>query len=159
MGIVSKRYLVASMVILAVILSAVPLIGCGSEGAGQEAVGDEGVYEDAWLDTQVTVIEHVLSSTLDKYGQPANSTNVFTTYTPEIFFTFWLSADLCCTRLIARWLYNDEIVSDWVEEGPNLQYPYTVSISKPEGGFAKGDYQVVIYIGINEILSVPFTVE
>jgi hypothetical protein len=135
------------------------MMGCGSEGTGQDTAGYEDTNHDAHSDTPITVIDFVLSSALDKNGQPANISSVFHSDTGEVYFTFWLSADLCCTRLIARWFCNDEIVSDWVEEGPNLSYPYTVSISKPEIGFAKGDYKVVIYIGITEILSVPFAVE
>ena len=153
-----KVRLVAVIASLPVALSAVLLMGCGSGGTEQETVGGGVVNEDVAPSLDVTVIEAVLSSALDEYGQPINSTDVFTTDTPEIFFTFWLSTDLCCTHLLARWLHLDEIIYTWVEEGPNLPYPYTVSISSPENGFIKGNYRVVIYIGIVEVISVPFTV-
>ena len=37
-------------------------------------------------------------------------------------------------------------------------YPSIVSLESPEVGFAKGEYEVAVYIEINEMIRVPFTI-
>ena len=148
-------------VILVIALVTPPLIGCGSEGAGQEATGNGEVYPYADSVVDFVVNEAILSSALDENGLPVNSTNVFTSDTEEIFCTIWLSGSLCCDLLMIKWLYinTDETISVWDEEGLSITGPVTASITRPENGFPKGVYMVVIYINIEEVISVPFTVE
>ena len=106
----------------------------------------------------VRVDEATLSSTVDADGLPIGSTRVFTTDTEEIFCTFWLSEDLCCKVLTVIWRYGDETISSWNDPSGNTLSPLTVSIVRPDGGFRKGEYDVVIYIDIIETITIPFTV-
>ncbi len=158
MPIMKKSSLFVVGVILVIALVTTPLIGCGSEGAGSEATESENVYPDA----EFTLYEAILSSSLDENGLPVNSTNVFTSDTEEIFCTIWaFIPDICCTEVTVTviWLYLDEQIGYWQEEATHIAWPATVSITRPENGFPKGDYMVVIYINIEEVISVPFTVE
>ncbi len=148
-------------VILVIALVTTPLIGCGSEGAGAEPTGNGEVYPYADSVVDFVVNEAILSSALDENGLPVNSTNVFTSDTEEIFCTIWLSDSVCCDPVLIKWLYinTDETISVWGEDGSSIIGPVTTSITRPENGFPKGDYMVVLYINIQEVISVPFTVE
>ena len=158
MPIIKKSSLFVVGVILVIALVTTPLIGCGSEGAGQEATESEDIYSDA----DFVLNKAILSSALDGNGLPVNSTNVFTSDTEEIFCTIWaVIPDICCTDVTVTviWLYLGEQIGYWQEEATHIAWPANVSITRPENGFSKGDYRVAIYLGIQEVISLPFTVE
>lgn len=129
-------------------------LSCAGRGTGQEVID-----EDLGSDTSDVVKEVILSSGLDEYGRPVDSTKVFNSETAEIFCTFLLAEDLCCKVVTVRWLYSEEIVGEWVENGLNINFPVTVSITKPVNGFSTGYYTLVIYVDHWKEISIPFTVK
>jgi hypothetical protein len=132
-------------------LSVFSLAGCTSDDTGQ-AASDEEVCPD----TLLSVNEALLSSAIDENGKPVNVTNVFPQGTPRIFFSLVLSDDeVCCSTVIVQWIYGGDVIDMWQDYS---NYPSIVSLESPEGGFAKGEYEVVVHIALNEILRVPFTI-
>ena len=135
------------------VFSIIGLAGCTSNETGQGATSDEKVCPD----TLLSVSEALLSSAIDENGKPVNVTNVFTQDTPEIFFSLVLSDDeLCCSTVTVQWVYGGDVIDMWQEYS---NYPSIVSLKSPTGGFAKGEYAVAVYIEINEVIRVPFTIE
>ena len=156
MPIMKKSSLFVVGVILVIALVTTPLIGCGSEGAGPEATESEDIYHDV-------IVEGAVFSARDESGQMVYNTNIFTPDTQEIFCTLWADLRVCCTEVTVTviWLYLDEVISFWREQVSfvNLGLPLNTSLTRPEGGFSKGDYRVVLYSDIEEVISAPFTVE
>ena len=135
------------------VFSIIGLAGCTSDETGQGAPTDEEMYRDILL----SMSEAYLSSAIDENGKPVNVTNVFTQDTPEIFFSLVLSSDAaCCSNVTVQWIYRGDVIDIWQEYS---NYPSILSLKSPEGGFAKGEYAVAVYIEIMEIIRVPFTIE
>ena len=129
-------------------------VGCVSRdfeyGADKttEVCPDESIYVD----------RAVLTSTLGEDGLPLNTADSFAADTSEIFCVFWLSDDLCCKVLSAKWLFPDRTAIFWDKEGVTVELPDSTSITQPEGGFPPGDYLLSIYVETREVFSLPFTV-
>ena len=134
-----------------------PLAGCGSADEGQAAGGDE---EEVCPDTLLKGDSYALSSELDVSGQALGNQNVFTPETEEIYVTFYLSQDICCTEFAVRWMRSGEIVHSWSmmsysDIGTEI---ISTSFPRPEGGFTKGEYNVQVFLGIVQLFDFTFTV-
>ena len=149
---------IAGVVIVAALSLAVLAGGCGSGG---DAASDQAQNEpdEVCPDTLVEVDKIAFSSSLDESGVPVGSATVFPSDTAEIYCTFTLSDNLCCSDITVLWQYGGETVDIWVEDGTGLSPINTVSFVRPEGGFASGEYVVKVFISIQEVLSATFTVE
>ena len=145
---------IAVTVIVAALSLAVLAGGCGPGGDAAGSIQDE-VCPDALLTGQ----EIVFSSSLDESGAPVGNATVFLSDTAEIFCTFTLSGNLCCSDVVVLWQYGGETVKFWAEDGTGLPAINTVSFVRPEGGFASGEYVVKVFIVIEDVLSATFTVE
>lgn len=108
-------------------------------------------------DTLVQIDEAVLSAAIDENGNPIQFTHEFTVETPKIYCTF-IVPDICCTTLFVRWFYGEEIIGTWEGVGIGNLIPQTLSLDKPAGGFAKGDYRVTMYLGFRELVTEYFTI-
>lgn len=149
---------IAGVVIVATLSLAVLMGGCGLGGdAAPDQVQDE--PDEVCPDTLLTGEKIVFSTSLDENGVPAGSATVFPSDTAEIFCTFTLSDNLCCSDITVLWQYGGETVDIWVEDGTGLPATNTVSFVRPEGGFASGEYVVKVFISIEEVISATFTVE
>jgi hypothetical protein len=146
-------YGIVAILLIISALSVLSLAGCTSGETGQGATEDEEVCPD----TLLSVSEAFLSSAIDENGKPVNVTNIFTQDTPEIFFSLVLSDDeVCCSTVTMQWVYGGEVIDMWQDYS---NYPSRISLNSPEGGFSRGEYEVAVYIEINEIIRVPFTIE
>ena len=77
----------------------------------------------------------------------------------QIFYSFWLSEDLCCKTVTVIWRDGDLTIGSWNDPSGATLFPLTISLHKPDGGFLKGEYEVVTYIDIIEVMTIPFIVE
>ena len=154
-GLLLNRVITYVIVVISSIsvLLVLSLAGCTSDETGQGTTSGEEVYSRIPL----SVSKALLSSAIDENGKPVNVTNVFTQDTPEIFFSLVLSSDAaCCSNVTVQWIYRGDVIDIWQEYS---NYPSILSLKSPEGGFAKGEYAVAVYIEIVEIIRVPFTIE
>jgi len=98
--------------------------------------------------------------------RPIDATDIFTTDTPEIFCSVKLSSAPPDTEVKAEWIY---VQGELEDTGNYLIDDYSVtaegtlylgfSLTKPEAGWPKGEYKVILYVDGKEKLSVPFTVQ
>lgn len=149
---------IAGVAIAAALSLAVLAGGCGSGGeAAPDQTQDNS--DEVCPDTLLTGEKIVFSTSLDENGVPAGSATVFASDTAEIFCTFTLSDNLCCSDVTVLWQHGGETVDIWVEDGTGLPATNTVSFVRPEGGFPSGEYVVKVFISIQEVISTTFTVE
>lgn len=146
------------LALLALALVAVPLAGCTLT---DEATATQTQDESDWVcpDTLLQGDRIVFSAGIDNNGNPLDIATVFPADTAEIFSTFTLSGNLCCSDVIVIWQHGDETVFYWSQEGTRMPATNTVSMTRPEGGFASGEYLVRVFIFIREVISEIFTVE
>ena len=136
---------------LTVLIMAMSFTGCGSG----EADSVEETTPEACPDTLILVNTAHLTSTLGENGRPFGDSRVFNADTAELFVSFEVYEDICCSTIIIQWLYDGELIDFW--QGYSTIPSYAV-LKSPEGGFARGDYAAVMYIGIREVMRVPFTI-
>jgi len=99
----------------------------------------------------------ILSTAVDNDLQPINITNTFQPTIDEIFCSIWVSDDICCKIGIIEWRYMGNTFEKWV--GNSVPFPPYVSIKSPEGGFKSGEYQLVVYLGGDELVHEIFFIE
>lgn len=159
MGILGIKHRWVAAIMIALSLAALSLVGgCGSGGdAASDQTQDDS--DEICPDTLLTGDKIAFSSSLDESGVPVGSATVFPSDTSEIYCTFTLSDNLCCSDITVLWQYGGETVDIWVEDGTGLPPINTVSFVRPEGGFASGEYVVKVFISIQEVLSATITVE
>jgi hypothetical protein len=139
-------------VLFAILLISLFQVSCIFNGTSKNEE-DTDPEDVIWIDTAI------LTSVVGADGLPIGNTRVFTTDTEEIYCTFWVSEDLCCKTVTVVWRYGDETIGSWNDQSGDTPSPVTVSIVQPEGGFHRGEYDIVIYIDIIETITIPFTVE
>jgi len=91
-----------------------------------------------------------MTTGIDQWGDPVDDTTVFNADIPKIFTVFTISQDLCCKDVIVDWYYGDQLLKSHVEVSSNY---FVVSLESPEGGFERGDYELVIFIDGNASLT------
>jgi hypothetical protein len=146
------------LVLLSLILIAVPFTSCtATDEAAPGQTQDE--PSDICPDTQLQGDSIVFSSGIDNDGDPLDIATVFPADTAEIFATFTLSGDLCCSDVIVMWEHEGKNVLYWSQDGTGLPETNTVSMARPEGGFTSGEYLVRVFVSIREMINETFTVE
>jgi hypothetical protein len=144
--------------LLALALVAVPLAGCTqTDEAAPGQTQDE--PSDICPDTLLQGDSIVFSTDIDNDGDPLDIATVFPADTAEIFCTFTLSGDLCCSDVIVMWQHEGVNVLYWNEDGTGLPDTNTVSMARPEGGFVSGEYLVRVFVSIREVINETFTIE
>ena len=144
------------LALLTLALVAVPSAGCVST---DDAVQTQDEPLEICPDTLLQGDSIVFSAGIDSDGDPQDIATVFPTDIAEIFCTFTLSGDLCCSEITVIWQYGEETIYYWSRDGTGLPAINTVSIARPEGSFASGEYLVKIFVSIREMISETFTVE
>ena len=125
--------------------------GCDTEGVGSVLETTQEVCPD----TLILVNTAHLSSSLGSNYKPIGDARIFDTDTAELFVSFDVYEDICCSTVIIQWVYDEEVIDFWQSYSTMPSY---VVFSSPEGGFTEGDYAVVMYIGIREVMRVPFSI-
>ncbi len=98
------------------------------------------------------------SSAIDGEGIAADRCDTFTSDIPVIYFSWQpRSLDVCCAATSVVWFFEGEEISS-ISLVDSSTCVHTASLERPEGGFLKGNYQVVLYIGISEYFKLDFTV-
>ena len=146
------------LALLALALVAIPLVGCTQTdevAPGQTQDELPAICPDTLLQGESIVF----STGIDNDGDPLDIATVFPADTAEIFSTFTLSENLCCSDVIVMWQHKGENVLYWNQDGTGLGDTNTVSMARPEGGFASGEYLVKIFVSIREVISGTFTIE
>ena len=138
-------------IVLTVLIAAMSFTGCGSG----EAASVSETTQEVCPDTLILVNKATLSSSLGANQKPVGDNRVFSADTAELFVSFEVYEDICCSTIVVHWIFDDEVIDFW--QGYST-IPSYVSLKSPEGGFAKGDYTAVMYIGIREVMTVPFTI-
>ena len=148
-----------TLTLLAVVaLMALPRAGCTSTDEATPAQTQDEPSEIC-PDTLLQGDRIVFSAGIDNNGDPLDIATAFPSDTAEIFSTFTLSGGLCCSIVIVMWQLEGENVLYWSEDGTGLPDTNTVSMARPEGGFASGEYLVKVFVSIREVISETFTVE
>ena len=150
---------VATLTLLALLvlaLVAVPSAGCVST---DEAAQTQDEPLEICPDTLLQGDSIVFSVGIDNDGDPQDTATVFPADTAEIFATFTLSDDLCCSDVTVIWQYGEETVYYWSQDGTGLPDTNTVSMTRPEGGFASGEYLVKVFVSIRQVIDETFAVE
>ena len=149
-------YIVLGLLVLAMV--AAPFAGCtvSDEAATGQTLEEP---DEICPDTLLLGENAVFSTSLDSDRYPQGVTTVFPANTAEIFCTFTLSDDLCCSEVIVIWQHEGETVLYLSLDGTGLPATNTLSMVRPEEGFAKGEYLVKVYVNIRELISGTFTVE
>jgi hypothetical protein len=146
------------LALVALALIAVSFAGCSlTDEAAPAQIQDEPPL--ICPDTLLQGDSIVFSAGIDNDGDPLEIATVFPADTAEIFCTFTLSGGLCCSEVIVMWQYEGENILYWSRSGTGLLANGTVSMARPEGGFASGEYLVRIFINIREMVNETFTVE
>lgn len=117
-------------------------------------------------DEEVSLSEATMCRSVDGDMRPIDATDVFTTDTPEIFCSVKLSYAPPDTEVKAEWIYvqgelegtENYLIDDYSLTAEGTVY-LSFSLTKPEAGWPKGEYKVILYVGGEEKLSVPFTVQ
>lgn len=130
-----------------------------STGCGKSPTVETPTPPSVCPDTVVEVSRMVFSDTPFQKNSPESTATVFQPTDQTVYSTFWLSAELCCTRVLLDCQYEGNTVFSWEErDGLSISQPQTVEITMPSGEFQPGDYTVIVYIDIREALRVHFTV-
>ena len=117
-------------------------------------------------DEEVSLSEATMCRSVDGDMRPIDATDVFTTDTPEIFCSVRLSYAPADTEVKAEWIYvqgelegtENYLIDDYSLTAEGTVY-LSFSLTKPEAGWPKGEYKVILYVDGEEKLSVPFTVQ
>jgi hypothetical protein len=150
----------AILTLLAVAMVAAPFAGCSvPDEAALGQMQDES--SEIWIcpDTLLQGDIAVFSTSIDSDGQPQDIATAFPADAAEIFCTFTLSGDLCCSDVIVIWQHEGETVFYFSQDGTGMPDTNTVSIIRPEEGFARGEYLVKVYVSIREVISETFIIE
>lgn len=128
--------------------------GCSPVGGEKDS---ESTYQpEICPDDYVYTKEVTLTTGINQWGNPVDDKTVFSADTPEIFSVFSLSQDLCCRDVLVRWYYQDQLLAEHTETSSNY---FVTSLKSPEGGFERGNYEMLIFIDGNEALTrIPFSV-
>jgi hypothetical protein len=106
----------------------------------------------------VKVKEAFISAVLDEEGKPVAGAGVITPDTPVIYLYFDLAEDLCCQTVTVQWWHGGEVIDSWSEED-STDGVFTVALPQPDGGFGAGDYSARVYVLIEELIHLDFTIE
>jgi hypothetical protein len=108
-------------------------------------------------DTYVTVDTAILTKTPYQNGDSMTSESVFSANDKEVYCTFWLTGDLCCTTVVLEVKHNAYTCFRWVEIGNRIRFPQSVTI-KPENGLKTGNYTLNIYLDTRMVSELSFQV-
>ncbi len=141
--------LLASIIVVSLLL-AIPLTACEVEVSVSTA----------------SLSEATMCQGVDKDMRPIDVTDIFTTDAPEIFCSVKLSHAPSDTEVKAEWMYvkgeledvENYLIADYSLTAEGTQY-LSFSLTKPEAGWPKGEYKIILYVDGKENLSVPFTVQ
>ena len=144
---------IAGVIIVAGVLLAILLIPGRERSAPQS--------------TTASLSEATMCLSVDSQtAMPVEPTDVFPSDTQTIYCSAKLSDTTSSTEITARWVYirgeakdiiNTVLHEETRTESGNMYLAF--SMTRPETGFAKGNYVVRLYIYDTQQLSVPFTVE
>lgn len=148
MGMVRVKPLGVVIIALAFVL---PFSSCVSDGdaATLPADGD--------APPVVRVKEAFISTVLDEEDEPVAGAAVITADTPVVYLYFELVEDLCCQTVTVQWWHGGEVIDSWSEED-STDGVFTVALPQPDGGFGAGDYSARVYVLIEELIRLDFTV-
>lgn len=99
----------------------------------------------------------LLTETPYQMGDSSLFENAFRTDIDNIYFTFWLTGDLCCTIVAVELKYHGCVCFRWVEIGNRIGFPQSVTIV-PASGFSPGEYTVSVYIDVRMVGETTFQI-
>lgn len=116
--------------------------------------------------TTAKISEATMTTAVNENMQPLDNNDVFSPDTAEIFCSFKLSNAPDDTEVKAEWIYlqgelqdvTDYLVDEWVTTTDGTRY-VSSSLTSPDEGWPRGDYQVIIYIDGKEQTRLPFYVQ
>lgn len=139
---------------MAVICISLPLMigGCGEDDQLM-SLPDETFCPDASIDVDLLVINKTPYET----GQIPLSDQAFPSGQKPIYCTFWLTGDLCCTKVTVECVNQGTTVYRWVEDGNNIRTPQAV-VMMPTNGWLPGTFELILFIDLRRVVESTFTV-
>jgi len=134
----------------------IPLAACQGDGIGFPTSTSKASLSNATMCKSVDL----------ETGEPIDPSDTFTPATQWIFCSIKISNAPADTEVSAEWLYLQQgaggetglLVADWNTTTEGTYY-IPLSIARPENGWPKGDYKVVLYLNEKEALNVSFKVQ
>lgn len=96
-------------------------------------------------DSQVEIDKLILSEFPFESEGTTESVTVFNSGIRQIYCTFWLTDDLCCTVITLQLKDNAQVLFEWKMNGNQIGFPQTV-IMEFETGLGTGQYLLEIYM-------------
>jgi len=145
----SNRAFLVRVLLLAALVSALPLAGCSGEVSF----------------TSAKLSEATMCLGVDGEAKPVNPTKTFAVHTPEIFCSVKLSNAPADTEIGSEWVYvkgelsgyDNTVIATLVLPAEGTQY-LQFSLPKPDAGWPAGEYKLNLYVDGKESVSLPFTV-
>lgn len=152
----NKRYWLVIQIVLALILTAVLVTGCGQEG----------VTSTSGILTEIT-----MTAAVDEDGRALQPATVFSTNAGGFYCSFKVVNAPPGTEVKGEWTYisgeveeqlgNDYVMDEMTISVEGTRYACVYYLLPPVPGYEwpQGDYKVVLYVNGEEDASIPFTVE
>ena len=145
----SNRAFLVRVLLLAALVSALPLTGCSGEVSF----------------TSAKLSEATMCLGVDGDAKPVNPTSKFAVSTPEIFCSVKLSNAPADTEVGSEWVYvkgelsgyDNTVIDTLVLPAEGTQY-IQFSLPRPDAGWPAGEYKLNLYVDGKESVSLPFTV-
>ena len=144
-----KPYLKTLIVAVALVLAALPLVGCSGEVSF----------------TTASLSEETMALGVDSDARPVGPTETFQVDTPEIFCSVKLSHAPSDTEVAAEWIYVEGDLKGYenhtidtyslVTDGDRHLY---FSMERPDDGWPVGTYKIVFYVDSKEETTAFFSV-
>ena len=159
--------------IICTVLAAVLLIsGCSSGAPSSPAApaAPSAPSVPAPKPSNSTITEGVMTTSVDDGSKPTGGVKIsFPANTPAIYCSFKVNGVSQDDMIKAAWIYvggaaaakaNTQINETYdIVQTSDTSYYLAFYLDKPDGGWDKGDYQVVLSINNKDKLTVPFKVE
>ncbi|MBN1856248.1 MAG: hypothetical protein JW846_04770 [Dehalococcoidia bacterium] len=111
------------------------------------------------------ISEATMARGVNADGTPENITSTFDVNTPEIYTSMWVEGPPAGTQLGAEWYYISgevEGLTDYLMDSVEIEIEeanyYYFYYPRPDGGWPRGNYAIVLYLDGVQQTSLPFTV-
>ena len=113
--------------------------------------------------TTAKFVDLETSSAIDADYMPISPTSTFTPTTPIIYLTGSIESATIDSIIQIEWYYieggSEEFIADSLLTVDDINMYFYFSLSKPTNNWPVGDYEVRIYLDLDLMETVPFSVE
>ncbi len=113
--------------------------------------------------TTAKLVDLETSSAIDEDYLPISPTSTFTTTTPIIYLTGSVEGATIDSIMQVDWYYvegdSEEYIADSILTIDEINMYFYFSLSKPTNDWPTGDYEIRIYLDLDLMETVSFTIE